>query len=640
MPAGYDQLYQFTNRRFLTCVWLYSNDSEPRFLARRQSGESEQEGATSKPATTNTEQATPPQQPPSTATSNNGSPSSNNGRLYPDLTRGPVFLPPFNAHTNQDGHLPPFVPFNMPGIQRLNADQQPGPFGPRMLKPPPRPVTAAERLQSQSFVDGLGKRLLSLVGIDMSQSQNQTTMSDNDPTSRLDRADPRMGPLQNTTVLNELNKRVGMIMSGLSKMYNSTVQEQLNLLNERFRKESENSTNPWQQRVAQRVPEFFNQMAMKVSSAQEQLNRVWRDVLQVAQGNGSVLAQQVPQDGARTQNSFFHAIDQFMHPNNRRQDGPMSGNQNPEEFVSHLTRSLGIESGPSNHDANQQRSPPHFDLAAGLREFWQVQVQPQIAMVRGQMARVWRDLSSSGALTPDTLMRSRMPSGNNSGSNNDLVDNLLKEADTESSEFALLPAKNNSESQSSTTSNSPMPKLSPEMQNRLVNMQRDLNHLWQGLSNSLQNAMTNVRATLNPRQQPAFGQPNQDSSDPAQKEINGKVQDLSKLQRESDVVFDTIQQQQRDAQQRQTLANRFQHFMNSVDLRNLNQLPDQIGAQVNRFGQVIGNFWNTIPERWDNMMAQRHNQANQARLEAQLNSRTSTTSTSTTMPTSTVENSI
>lgn len=514
-------------------------------------------------------------------------------------------------------------------------------------------MSPAERLQSQSFSQGLGKRLLSLIGIDVGQ-QNATAEAANNggqtPISRSDNTNPQMQALQNSTVLQELNKRVNMIMGGLSRMYNSTVQEQLGLLNERFKKETANSTNPWQQRVAQQVPMFFQQMAGKVSEAQEQLNRVWRDIAQVAQGNGSVLER--PPSGNDQPRPFFSAIDQFMNPTG---DGSFFGGPNGGgggDFVGQISRSLGMQPEQPAGATNGSQSQP--DLGARLREFWHVQVQPQMGMVRNQMARVWRDLTTSGALTPDTITRTRMQQNTNNGnsqSSNDLVDNLLKEADTEAAEFALITPKSDSSSSSPEAgsdsqaqqppANGAMapPKLSPQMQNRLMSMQRDLNQLWQGLSSSLQNAVNNVRSTLNPRPQfaPGFGpiNPNQgqpQEADPAQNEINSKVQDLSKVQKEADMIYDTVQQRQREAQQRQTFADRFRGFINNVDL---NQLPDRIGDQVNRFGAVIGNFWNTIPERWDNMMAQRQNQENQARMRAQVNSRTSAST-----PASVAENTV
>jgi hypothetical protein len=546
--------------------------------------------------------------------------------------------------------MPPFVPFGGGLHQagppnRLNADQQPGPFGGPRLLPMPRLMSAAERLQSLTFTNGLGKRLLSMIGIDM-DGQNETTTNGAGQQQAPLQSAPIARALSNSSILHELNNRVGALMGGLSKMYNSTIQEQLNLLNERFRRETENNTNPWQQRVAQQVPMFFKQMADKVGEAQNQLNRALRNLAQVAQGNTTMLESAPAQAGAGAQpRPFFSFIDQFMHPD-QPDGGAFFGPNENGDFFHQVSRSLGMQP----HTNGTQTG----HMGDRLRELWHTQVQPQIVMARNQMARVWRDLTASGALTPDSMARSRMlQANNNNNSNNNssnLVDSLLKEASGELSEFSLITPKSDSSPASSpnagdtnATPNDLVSRLSPQMQNRIVAMQRDLNHLWHGLSSSLQNAVNNVRNTLNPR--PPFApidpmqqqQQQQQQADPAQNEINGKIQELSKLQQEANVVYDTVQKQQRDAQQRQNFMDRFRGFINNVDLSNINQWPDRIGERVNRFGAVINNFWNNIPERLDEMMAQRYNQENQARLRAQVNSRTSTT---TTTPASASENSV
>lgn len=120
--------------------------------------------------------------------------------------------------------------------------------------------------------------------------------------------------------------------------------------------------------------------------------------------------------------------------------------------------------------------------------------------------------------------------------------------------------------------------------------------------------------------------------DPVINEIDGKVKDLSKLQRDADMVYETVQQQQREAQQRQTFGDRFKNFFNNmnVDMGGVNQLPDRIGQSFNRFGNVVGDLWNQIPERWDNfrqnMRPQQHQQQ-QNEIRAMMKSSTTTSTT-------------
>lgn len=563
--------------------------------------------------------------------------------MYPDIPQQPNFLPPFNGADNyhHQRHYPahhgptPLQPF---GIQmpanRLDHDQQPAPFG--RVFTTPRPYTAAERLQSLSFADGLGRRLLSMIGIDTTP-KNQTMATEQAVGSASAQAqhspqpgmmDETMRALQNSSVLQQLNRGVNSIYGGLSKMYNSTVQEQLNLLQERFKAETANSTNPWHQRMAQQVPQFFKQMTGKVVEAQEQLNRVWRDV-----NNGSAISNR--------QSSFFNSpfIDQIS--------SDVNGMFQPGGFFNNMGRSLGFngnDNGQPNMMNGQQQpqarnGQPQRDLMGQMREFWATQVQPQLGMVRNQAARVWRDLTSSGALTPETIMRSRSGNNNNNmaspsgGSNAELVDNILKEVDMSNSEYTLIEPKgdgadaNNGDQASNKKpeEEQPMPKLSPQMQNGLINVQRELNQVWMGLTNSLQNALNNVKRTLNPG--PTFAtmdamassqQPKQ-AADPAQSEIDGKIKNLSKLQRDTDMVYDAVQQQQREAQQRQTFGDRFKTFFNNVDFSGMEQLPNRVGESVSRFGTVMGDLWNQIPERWDNLMSNmRPQQPSQADMMAKL----------------------
>lgn len=568
-------------------------------IVRRQSGSAEQESTTAKSPAAN------PQAAP---------------KLYPDLPADAQQPPPL--HHPHHGPTP-FVPFGIQMVpsNRLNADQQPMLFG--RMPPQPRPLTPAERLQSQSFADGLGKRLLSMIGIGDTSAAENRSMDDPRVASGSEQQLDAAKALQNLTVLQQLNKGVNSIYGSLSKMYNSTVQEQLNLLQQRFQQEAGNSSDPWHQQMAQRVPEFFKRMAMKVGDAQDQLNKVWRDL-----GNGTQLASQV-------QAQSRSLVDRLT-------NGPQA--QQVGDFFSQFGNPFGnmFPSQQGNMGAPQQQ--PQNDFGAQVRDFWITRVQPQLGMVRNQVARAWRDLASSGALAPETVVRSRNSNslGGSSPTQNasaDLVESILKEVDLNSAEYSILePASTNEGAINSGESSSSPPtggnqtaRLSPQMQNGLVAAQRELNQLWLGLTRSLQGALGNVQSALNPRPQftrldmaQTAPRPNT-PADPAQSEVESKIIDLSKLQRDADMVYDTLQQQQRE-QQRQSVGDRFRNFFNNVDLSGVEQLPNRIGEQFNRFGTVVGDLWNQIPDRWDNFMQNVRPQPQ----PQMMNARQMTASTSTT----------
>lgn len=523
----------------------------------------------------------------------------------------------------------------LPSVNRLNADQQPAPFGRMPIQP--RPLTAAERLQSQSFADGLGQRLLKMIGIGAGNEagdNNRPAGSENQPTDDKRPAqgssplDETMRALQNSSVLQQLNRGLNSVYGGLSKMYNSTVQGQLKLLQERFKMETSNSSNPWQERMAQRVPNFFKQMTDRVVQAQEQLNKVWRDV-----NNGSLAGSAQPQPQQR---SFFNQFDQFVG----------EAGDNVGGFFDQMGRSFGFNQPPPPPGANGQPQQQHW--TAAVRDFWNQQVAPQVGMVRSQMARVWRDLTQSGALMPEAMIRARDQNNNlgasssSSSNNSDLVDNLLKEIDMGGPEYALVeprgegqPVEGESQIQRAPEQPPAMNKqsltrmLSPQMQNGLISAQRELNQLWMGLTSSLQGAIKNVRQTLNPRPQFVRLDQAQQQVDPAQNEIDGKLKDLGKLQRDADMVYETVQQQQHDNQQRQTFGDRFRNFFNQVDFNSMDEIPHRIGDSVSRFGTAVNDLWNQIPERWDNWMHSMRPPP-QPELNGRLRSTTTTTTTTTT----------
>lgn len=548
-------------------------------------------------------------------------------RLYPDLPReqypGAFGGPHSQFHQQLPNHgaPTPYLPFG-PQIppNRLNGGVGGilDPTNHRQI-PMQRPMTPAERAQSQTFVSGLGRRLLAMIGVEMPSSLNDTaaattTLASTDGQAAQPRSDrDPLSALNNSTVVQQLNKGVQSIYGSLSKMYNSTVQEQINLLQERFKKEAENSTNPWQQRMAQQVPNFFKNMAAKVEDAQENLNRIWRQVSQATLDSATRGQQQSAPEQTR---SFF---DQF---NNYAVDDPA---YHPGNFVNQVGRSLGL-GGDIDQNMNPNMDPngrQDNDLGRKFMDFWHNQVQPQIGMVRGQMSRVWRDLmATGGALMPDQMIRARSNNNNLGGANpssnsdnsssSDFVDNVLNSINLNNSEFSLIEPKDDPKQQQQRP---PMNNIGSQMQTRLIEMQRELNQLWSGLANSLQGAIGNVRNALNPR--PQFNtldmmasNNNKQDPDPAQNEIGDRIKDISKLQKDADVVYDAVQNQQQ-AQQQQGFGDRFRNFFNNMDFGSVEQLPNRFSDSVSRFGNVVGDFWNQIPRRWDNFMNNNRQPSNQ-----------------------------
>lgn len=551
-----------------------------------------------KPAGNENQPATMQQQPPA--------------RLYPDLPQPPVGADaPFPPQYPQLNHQSPFQRFEPNLGSMLNRGPTPFvPFGPRShptqglndlqhRMQPPRIMSQTERLQSNSFTDGLGKRLLSLVGFDIgagvkNESTSGETEGDTDSTMRIRSEVDTSKALQNATVLEQLNRGIQSIYGSLSKMYNSTVQRQLNLLQEKFRNETSNSStsNPWQQRMAQQVPVFFKQMAMRVEDAQMNLNKLLQ---QLTQANNSGVPPQpvVRQLSPEDVNSFLGGLP--PEANNAYQ---------PSSFFSQVGRSLGFGNSRDQMNTAGQRQ----DLASQIGNFWHDQVQPQLAMLQGQVARTWRDLIASGALASNPVMRSRQSTNSLTSSpgqnrSNELLDDILKSVDIESTEYQLLDGRPEQEgvNNSSTRQQGQQSNVAEQLQKRMTIMQREINQLWAGLTTSLQNALGNVRRSLNPGKPfdplAAGNQP-----DPSENEIDRKIKDLSQLQQETDVVHNVVRQQQERAQQSPSFGDRFRNFFNNVDFGGVDQLPNRLGDSVARLGTVVGDIWNQIPERWNNLM--------------------------------------
>lgn len=590
-----------------------------RFLIRRDSSDVEREATT------------PKSQAQQDGSSNNANQMQPNTRLYPDLPRlvggqagfnapGSFGMSPFGS-INQPPT--PFVPFG--------GNQMPNRFtDPRFQ---PRPMTSPDRVQSLTFTNGLGRRLLSMIGIQMPDSNmgNNETFAARSGSNNQDQAanGQTMNPqeamrtaLQNSTVLNQLSRGVQSIYGNLSKMYNETVQQQLNMLQERYKQEVANSTNPWQQRMAQKIPQFFKTVAARVDVAQENLNRIIHDVMSARNGTLSLMQPQVGQTEQQPGGGLFSSIDRFLNggqmfqPNNFFNGfNSQLGFNGPEDPTSRI----GVNGEGQDDRPDAGRRP---NLMQQLSYYWHNQVQPQIGMVRGQIAETWRDLTSSGILISPNPMRSRptqtggSAAGGQNGndaqaSSSDLVDNILKSVDMNASEYSLVEPKSDDGNQQQATQQQQPTRPNPltiQMQNGLVNMQRELNQLWAGLSRSIQNAMANARQMLNPRPQFGFNGLDTAASTRSEEdkkneiEIEGKIKDLTKLQRDTDAVYQVVQTRQQSVQRGPSITDRFRNFFGNMDVNGLDQLPGRVSDQVTRFGTVVTDLWNQIPERWDNFM--------------------------------------
>lgn len=457
------------------------------------------------------------------------------------------------------------------------------PFGPQP-NPNIQPNGAQSRL-NEALSQGLGRRLLNLAGIEPNSTGTGNQQA-----------------LQNSTVLQQLNRGVHSIYDGLSKAYNSTIQQQIQLLQERFR--SQNNTNPWQQRMAEQVPQFFKTMADRVGSAQTRLSEAWD---KFKNANATDL-KNTPQ----TRSTLFGSFDSLINNNFNSN----SQNINNNDFFANIGRSINSAGDLPTIGPNGEIQPPRQDMVGQLKNFWNAQVKPQIDTVRNMMARTWRDMTTSGVYNPVEGMitsrsdRNLLNSAPPSDSANELVDSILSSADLEGPEYTLVDAKQND-------SMDPIRErantVGSQMQTRLITMQRELNHLWTGLTNSLQKAIANARDSMaRTPSQPLMmaASENRESlpTDPAANEISSKLQDIARVQSDADRVYDAVQRQQMQQQQRNSLSERMKNFYNNFD------------DSLSKWGSSFNDFWNKIPERWNTFVNNRKPGNN------------STTSTSTTTP--------
>lgn len=503
-------------------------------------------------------------------------------RLYPDLIGnqpGPQNSAPFIPSVT------PFVPFGPNQPLGPNSNH----FAPGFhLEPPPNHHQQQQRT-SESFSSGLGRRLLNLVGVE--NNNNNVT-------------DPRA--LQNTTVLHQLNRGVHSVYDGLSKVYNSTIQQQINLLQERFRSNKTNEPqNPWQQRMSEQMPIFFKSMADRVGAAQQRLSDAWR---KFKNANASDL-----ENATQTRSTLFGSFDSIMNNN---------------DFFTNLGRSInGAASDPiPNIGPNGEIIPPKRDMVTQLRDFWSSQVKPQVDTVRNMMVRSWHDLTASGAYDPIEPMitsrsdRYKVNSAPPSASSNELMNDILSSVDLNGPEYTLIEAKSDSNKDNAQIEKANT--IGSQMQTRLTAMQRDLNQLWTGLTNSLQrtiNGASNQRDPIN-RNLDASASENKDSIDPSINEINSKLQDIARVQSDADKVYEAVQRQQAQQQQQQmrnSFTDRMKNFYNNFD------------DNVSKWGTAVNDFWHQIPDKWNNFV---NNNNNNKKQDSSTSTTSTTTSTTTTPP--------
>lgn len=482
-------------------------------------------------------------------------------RLYPDLI--PMGPPPFQGPPGMIPNQPitPFVPF---GPQPMNPNLQ-IPHNIPQQKPP------------ETFTSGLGRRLLNLAGVD----SNNTNSSD---TARA---------LQNATVLQQLNRGVHSVYDSLSKAYNSTIQQQLNLLQDRFK--SENNTNPWRQRMSEQVPAFFKSLANRVGVAQTNLREAWD---RFRSANASEL-EKTPQ----TRSTLFGSFDALM-------------NNNPDIF-GNLGRSWS--SGSSDMPVigpNGEVEPPKRDMVVQLKNFWQARVKPQVDSARNSIVRTWHELTASGAYNPVEPMITARADRNNvnaaapSKGSNELMDDVLSNVDMDGPEYTLLEPRDNDQA------NQRANTVGSQMQTRLTAMQRELNHLWNGLSNSLQKFINNSmnKGSMSSGSLDTMASENREAnSDPSITEISSKLQDISQVQKDADRVYDAVERQQihqQQQQQKNSFTEKLKSFYNNID-------------------NSFSNLWHSTSGHLDSLQNSFNSWMD--------NRKSSTTSTSTTSTTSTTE---
>lgn len=525
-------------------------------------------------------------------------------RLYPDLG-----APAGDLGSQQQqpppafGSLPPtmrgptpFLPFGPKGIPSsnpgpLNANYQPhSPFNNNINQ---------NRPPADVFSSTLGERLLKLANGGSTPANASETRQ----------------ALQNATVLDQLNKGVHSVYDNLAKAYNATIQRQVELLQDRVRNNT--NINAWQHNWAEQVSQFYKSMADRANQAQQNLNAAWE---RMKNANATELQKSLQQQQRSLQNPFgnLQALQDDLSSNNFM---PRSLNLQAPSSLDQMMPNMG-----SSDNMFGGQTTPQRDMTTQLREFWNTQVRPQMTSARNMIARTWHDLTASGAYSPfqtsESMISSRSSNNNNMAtpsatSNGDFVDSILSMVNLNGPEYSMIDQENNS---SSNRNDSSANGMMNNMQNNMVVMQREINQLWKGLTNSLQSTMDNMRRRMMimmMNQGNKDRKPNNNSSDvaasstndiermdpdPAENEISAKLKDINSLQKDADRVYDAVQREQYNQklqQEQQSVSERLKNFYNNL----------KIDENVHKIGNVVNDFWANIPDRWNNIMGNMRQQS-------------------------------
>lgn len=515
-------------------------------------------------------------------------------RLYPDIASPPaggVFPQNNFAPPPPIGRPTPFLPFGPIGVPPtlnpgpLNLNYQAnGPFGQHATHP-----QMNQRPQSEPFATGLGERLLKLVqgndtnGNSTEQQQNQQQA------------------LRNATILDQLNRGVHSVYDNIAKAYNSTVQRQVELLQERLK----NSTNgnAWQQRWADQMSSYYKMMAERASKAQHDLNQAWNRF-------------------KKTNSSEIEKLQQ----QNQQPPSPLASFQpfqtgNGESLFPGMARSMNLQNQQMDLPSLNNMSPTQNDVTRPLKDFWNGQIAPHMSQARQMITQTWHEMTANGMMNP-MFGRSNQKNPNSTSSNGDFIDGIMRSIDLTGPEYTLVDQNGE-----------PVRGLTDNMQNNMVQMQRELNLLWKGLTLSLEDTLDDIRKSVTngmgmgmgmgmghnrnhhrnnkPTQSPIPAESNSTSistSSPTsnskpesmneiatENEISSKLRDINSLQTDADKVYDAVRREQYNQklqQEQQSMADRIKNFYNNLN----------IDDNVNKIGSAVNNFWNNIPDNWNNMM--------------------------------------
>lgn len=267
---------------------------------------------------------------------------------------------------------------------------------------------------------------------------------------------------------------------------------------------------------------FFQTMASRIQETQDNLNKVWMQVTNSSANSTS----------------------------GQQRSGGLVGNILADFQQDNFFRSLGFPGGPQQSPDGSLMSQQRPQLAGQISELWNNQVMPQVGKVRSMIARTWQDLTQSGTQFSFSAAPRSMQAPSNV--DNQTLDSLFQGIMLRGPEYSLDSSESVDNQQQQQR-----PQVNNQLSDRLTTMQKDINRMWLGLTNSLQSALTNVRHTLNrphSMQMQPFefnGMPPQESrniqpseTDKAEKEVRDKLVSLAGAQTNAEQVHNVLQQQQ------------------------------------------------------------------------------------------------